>query len=567
MDWIKKIFLIYILIYFLLFQSISFAQQILEDLKLIPEPIAGGQAETGTAKKGLSYFWYNPASISGINRFAINFSHFEWISDTRINSLSFGIPIVHNKLSIIGALRANYLLNFQGYEESYIGNIDSYLIEFIFGIGSEIFKFKHKTFKRICIGANIRDINQKIYNLSLKDKFLGDIGVLVDLRFLPLKYYKKNESNFTIGISVNHINFEKDYNIPFIYRIGFNYKLFNFLDLSTDFVYDKKSFVRVSNKKIYVAIYNGLQFCIKNIISLRCGYKFLDENTSQGITGGIGINYNFRNNGVSINYSIEPTERWGLCHKIGIIWYLAEKSERIIPIDSTIKTEPKLFIPDLKRKNKVKIYVDIDKEDKKRIKQYRLIILESSNKKLFKEIKGKKLPNIIKWDGKNKKGKMCKFGEEYFFRLELVETNNHKWYSNEDKVKIGLKLDARKKKIYFSMAASVLFDYKSAKLKSEAKETLNQIADFLKREPKYNIIVSGYTDNIGSDEYNLKLSKDRALNVKKYLVKRGISQKRIKAFGYGKKHPVASNKTAEGRAKNRRVEFLLIRAGDGAKLY
>ena len=74
----------------------------------------------------------------------------------------------------------------------------------------------------------------------------------------------------------------------------------------------------------------------------------------------------------------------------------------------------------------------------------------------------------------------------------------------------------------------------------------------------FSLKLAGHTDNVGSDDANMKLSKDRAEAVKDYLVSKGANPSRIEATGYGETQPIASNKTAAGRAKNRRVEFTLF---------
>lgn len=98
------------------------------------------------------------------------------------------------------------------------------------------------------------------------------------------------------------------------------------------------------------------------------------------------------------------------------------------------------------------------------------------------------------------------------------------------------------------------FDFDSAALKSSADAKLKPVVEFAKKYPDADMEVVGHTDEIASEAYNLGLSKRRAAAVKGWLVKNGVDAKRISAKGMGKTQPVASNKTEEGRAQNRRVE-------------
>ena len=88
--------------------------------------------------------------------------------------------------------------------------------------------------------------------------------------------------------------------------------------------------------------------------------------------------------------------------------------------------------------------------------------------------------------------------------------------------------------------------------------TLNELVDYLKRKKTLRILVGGHTDNVGAADGNLKLSKSRALAVKAYLTKKGISAGRVRTEGFGMNQPVADNSTAEGRALNRRTEVQII---------
>ena len=106
--------------------------------------------------------------------------------------------------------------------------------------------------------------------------------------------------------------------------------------------------------------------------------------------------------------------------------------------------------------------------------------------------------------------------------------------------------------------STVNFNFDSAELTSTAKGNLDKIAKIFISNPKTVITLYGYTDSVGKDEYNMKLSRSRANAVKAYLVSKGIGTKRINAQGMGEVEPIASNDSDAGRAKNRRVEFGII---------
>ena len=99
------------------------------------------------------------------------------------------------------------------------------------------------------------------------------------------------------------------------------------------------------------------------------------------------------------------------------------------------------------------------------------------------------------------------------------------------------------------------FETGKATIKAKSYPLLNQVATTFIENSHYIIEVQGYTDNTGKAEANKQLSQKRAQAVMDYLVKKGVSASRLSAVGYGPENPIADNKTAAGRAKNRRVEF------------
>ena len=87
---------------------------------------------------------------------------------------------------------------------------------------------------------------------------------------------------------------------------------------------------------------------------------------------------------------------------------------------------------------------------------------------------------------------------------------------------------------------------------------MNGWAEVLVKHPEWSVKLSGHTDNVGKAAKNLQLSKDRATSVRTYLVNKGVDAANIESEGFGSSKPIASNNTAAGRAKNRRVEVSLF---------
>jgi len=100
------------------------------------------------------------------------------------------------------------------------------------------------------------------------------------------------------------------------------------------------------------------------------------------------------------------------------------------------------------------------------------------------------------------------------------------------------------------------FAFNKYELTPLAKDTLGVIVRYLEAHQDAKIEVQGHTDSVGSEKYNQTLSERRANAVKSFLVSQGIAESRIAANGFGKAKPVADNKTASGRAQNRRVVVL-----------
>ncbi len=98
----------------------------------------------------------------------------------------------------------------------------------------------------------------------------------------------------------------------------------------------------------------------------------------------------------------------------------------------------------------------------------------------------------------------------------------------------------------------------SADLKKSSKAILDEFIDYLQRNSSLKVAIHGHTDNVGSKEDNKALSHDRAFTVMSYLQRNGIDADRLEFEGFGESDPIATNDTPEGRAKNRRTEFVVL---------
>jgi outer membrane protein OmpA-like peptidoglycan-associated protein len=105
--------------------------------------------------------------------------------------------------------------------------------------------------------------------------------------------------------------------------------------------------------------------------------------------------------------------------------------------------------------------------------------------------------------------------------------------------------------------SDILFDFGKSELRREAELNVAKLSVILQQFPEMHITVEGHTDNVGSEEYNLKLSEKRAKSVLDFLVREGVTAERMELKGYGMSQPVASNETAQGRQQNRRVDLVI----------
>ncbi len=307
-----------------------------------------------------------------------------------------------------------------------------------------------------------------------------------------------------------------------------------------------------ANNKIYLSLMNGKIHSVKpatgdNIDSLtnynETGANFIIVGETIFIADDKGIVH-------SVNMS-SKVEKWrfnsNITNRIGtmsvnngrlyfaIANHLFSIAKGILPpmlIASKNKNLDKNII--VKFKNKKNVFGTID-------------VIQDNNIKSY-EIQNNKVKISV---NPNKDFTITTKAKDYFAKSEQIK-------KNKIPKEINMKLDSIKQNKSYNFN-NIRFAYNSAELKSGSIPVLNSILKTLKDNPQMVIEIRGHTDNIGSAEYNLKLSQKRAEKVKEYFVKNGITDIRLKTRGYGVSKPVASNDTEAGRAKNRRTEFYIIK--------
>jgi len=135
---------------------------------------------------------------------------------------------------------------------------------------------------------------------------------------------------------------------------------------------------------------------------------------------------------------------------------------------------------------------------------------------------------------------------------------NHGCPMVERVVPVKVELTKEEAEVINKVFKNLEFETGKSVIRSTSFSSLDELSELLKKKPNFKLLIDGHTDNVGKAAYNMKLSQNRAEAVKTYLVGKGIASSRIYAKGYGLTKPIASNKTPEGRQKNRRVEFTIV---------
>lgn len=189
-----------------------------------------------------------------------------------------------------------------------------------------------------------------------------------------------------------------------------------------------------------------------------------------------------------------------------------------------------------------------------------LFIRKKGERENFASFTGRGAPSEpVLWDGSDKNGFIDPEGGAYVFVLEAVDKVGNRAWTEPNEVYTSTMVRAGAESGTMQMVhEKIFFDFDQATIKPESYPVLDRIVRELEKFADYSLVISAHTDHMGSDEYNLDLSQRRAESVMEYLKQRDAIRRVLEAKGYGESRPIDTNETEEGRARNRRVELVLV---------
>ncbi|MBN1621979.1 MAG: PorV/PorQ family protein [Endomicrobiales bacterium] len=204
------------------------------------------------------------------------------------------------------------------------------------------------------------------------------------------------------------------------------------------------------------------------------------------------------------------------------------------------------------------------------IDQWKLSIINSQNKNVRVFVSTSSEPVEIVWDGKDDYyGAVVPEGE-YKVQLQVWDVaGNKEVVESQLKVQVPVKIKEIIKEVkvaeddrglVINLSSNILYERGKYEVQEKAYKALNEVVNLLNSYPKNNVLIEGHTDSIGSKSNNRTISSKRAWGVYSYLVKHGVAPARLKVKGWGEEKPIAANSTSEGRAKNRRVDIIILKS-------
>lgn len=484
--------------------------------------VAMGEAFTGLAND-MSALRYNIGGLGSLRaqKAMVGFNFHNWIDDTQQGSI---LGAVKTPLGILG-------FNFHYFNEGTINEIDNNFaptgrqvesndIALTVGYGRAFTILN----RELNLGAGVRTVRQ-----NLADHYATAVGLDLGAVF-RFPYVSLGLTIQNLGLTKLEFLSKKE-NLPETYRGGLAVqipyrKLFDF-NLTTDIAFTAGQKFRY---------YSGTEIVISNLFSIRGGYKFHEWEASRWSAGfGLLIPMDWlAGSRTRLDYAYSPLDAFDAsAHRFSLVFSFGA----------------------LKRGQSAQLY------DEQRL--VRLIYeeqkIEKMNEKFKQELdaveKARKAAEEAQRAAENSERRTRQLEEELKRRLAQIQE-----IAQESQGKIEV-VPKSKEKIQVTMRIN--FDFDSAVIREEEQGTLNQVAQILNTYPDSKVHISGHTDYIGTEEYNIRLSERRVRSVTTHLTKNETvtSMRFYMPIGYGEMRPITNNLTEADRFRNRRVDFMLYTQG------
>ncbi len=468
--------------------------------------VAMGDAFTGLADD-INLLRYNIGGLGYVQKPVLGINFHNWIQDTEQGAIGFAFNTRYGTFGFdIAYFSEGSITEFDQYFRRSGAEIGSDDICFTAGYGSAITIYNRK----ISVGGALKVVNQKLAD-QVAIAYGLDLGVLVRTQYVSYGATIQN-----LGLTKLEFIDKKD-NLPETYRggIGFHFPVVDNVKINADF---DMAWLRDQQVRAYL----GSEVVINDLIAVRGGYKIHDfEANRWGLGVGVIIPMDwFYNSQTRFDYSYSPLDAFDSeTHRFSLVFAFASPT--------TVRPMAAISPQDEREIRKLKEQL---KKEVEAAEEARLRAEEAERRTQLLEQEMAKRLQRIQEIAKESKGK-----------IEIVAPEALK---PGDSILVSMRIN---------------FDFDKADIRPDEYGTMHQVGEILNTYPESQVHISGHTDFIGPDDYNIRLSQRRVNSVISFLTTREpVSYDRFfMPIGYGELRPVDTNTTSEGRFRNRRVDFLI----------
>ncbi len=362
-------------------------------------------------------------------------------------------------------------------------------------------------------------------------------------------------NGFGLGMAVRNVGpglslIESSFDLPLVYSIGGSYQFQRFALLAAEV---EKPVDNAYLTKV------GIELTPLKLLSLRGGYVFGPLNHelsgSAGLAAGIGV----RVSNFSVDYAFNPMGVLGNSHRISLIYSFLKKIEPILEVT----VQPGKITPDNDGVDDF-CTISFNSQFCKPIKKWELKLTDEWQNTVKTWQGSGAIPDKLVWYGEKNDGELVSSGR-YYYLFSVLCRSNPSPLEKKGSVLVTVKkrifqtpkhvVEKKIEKKTFTLG-DILFDLNRATIRPENVFLLNKVIDFLRTYPDARVIISGHTDDLATNEYNMQLSLARANAVKNYLLRQTqFNPDHIQTQGFGETQPLTTNDSEANRQKNRRVEI------------